>query len=505
MRSAIPRATRLFTVLSAVALPAQSVAQATATHGQDENRHAEEFRLPESPSPRAVFVLSPNPDAGMLPKMRMQLEVGHAYTLPELIDIAERENPETRIAWEAARNAAIGKGMAESTYLPTITAHVLGGYQGASGQNGSSGFTVKNSGNVFGSIEAVSLNWLLFDFGGRRNIAHAAGKLADAASIGFTASHQQTIYAVAMAYYSYVAATERHRTAADSLTNAQDVEAAAKARYSAGEGTVLETAQTRNLTAQAELTVVNAIGGEEQAYAALLAAMGISPLATVRIAPLEHRPLSEDDAIRVDSMLQDALSRRPDVLAAYSTLKASNASVGAAEAQNRPKMFLSATGAYVNGELGITAVPPIGGQLPTLNITGNQWNGTVLVGVSIPIFDSHRRSDAIRQARNEEDRASATLDRVRLHALREIVSAQIALRSSLAANDAAAVLKSAAQTSYDAALDSYRHGVGTVTASVEAEVQLFQARLAEDDAYTSALAAAATFAFATGQLGESPR
>lgn len=215
--------------------------------------------------------------------------------------------------------------------------------------------------------------------------------------------------------------------------------------------------------------------------------------------------MSEDDLTPVDQIVHDALTRRPDVLAAYRTLQASQASVKAAEAQNRPKIFLAGTGAYVSGQLGLTAVPSIGEQLPTVNITGNQWSGTVLLGVSIPIFDAHRRANAIRQAKNNEDTAAATLDQVRLNAMREIVSAQIALRTSLASSTAAASLKSAAQTSYDAALDSYKQGVGTVTATVEAETHLFQAELAEDDAYTSALSAAATIAFASGTLGAAPK
>jgi outer membrane protein len=122
----------------------------------------------------------------------------------------------------------------------------------------------------------------------------------------------------------------------------------------------------------------------------------------------------------------------------------------------------------------------------------------VLLGVSIPIFDAHRRANAIQQAKNDEDKAGATLDAVRLIAIREIVSAQISLRTSVAANEAAIVLRDTAQISYDAALDSYKQGVGTVTTAVEAETHLFEARLAEADAYTSTLSAAATLAYVTG-------
>jgi outer membrane protein len=487
--------------LAASPIHSQSVDQGSSSPKAD----VRPLSLPDAPLPQGNFLLPPNSDAGRIPIVRSALSRDHEYDLVELIDIAEREDPETRVAWERARNLAIGEGMAASTYLPFITANVLGGYQGVNGQNSSLGATVHNSGNVFGSVEAVSVEWLLFDFGGRKNIVGAARKLTNASNIAFTGAHQQVIYSVSIAYYAYLAAIERHQTAIKALANAEEIEAAVEARYNHGEGTVIETAQTRNLTAQAQFSVVNAQGAEQQGYATLLAAMGVSPLETIRIAPVVHRSLSTEDLAPVDQIVRDALARRPDVLAGYSTLQASQASVKVAEAQNRPKIFLSGTGAYVSGQLGLTAVPSFGEQLPTLNITGNQWNGTVLVGMSIPIFDAHRRANAIRQAKNDEDKAAATLDQVRLNAMREIVSAQITLRTSLAANDAALALKAAAQMSYDATLDAYKQGVGTVTASVDAETHLFQAELAEDDAYTSALSAAATIAFATGTLGAAPR
>ena len=486
-------------------IQAQNTTKPTSSATTSTSGRSASLRLPASPSPQQNFVLPPNFEAAVIPKPQTELTTGHEYTLTELIDIAERENPATRVAWQRARNAAIGAGVAESTYLPVITANVLGAYQGATGSNSSFGFNVQNSGNLFGSAETVSLTWLLFDFGGRKNIIDAARKLSDVSNIGFTGAHQQVIHTVSIAYYTYVAAIERHETALQSLANAKDIEAAAEARFKHGEGTVIETAHARDLTARGRLTVVNTQGAEEQAYAALLAAMGISPLTVIRIAPVERHPLSKEDIGPADQIVRDALSRRPDVLEAFATVQSSQAAVKVAQAQNRPKVFLAGTGAFVSGQLGLTAIPGVGEQLPTLNVTGNQWNGTVLLGVSIPIFDAHRRANAIQQAKNDEDKAAATLNEVRLNAVREIVSAQISLRTSLAANDAAAVLRATAQTSYDAALDSYKQGVGTVTAVVETETHLFDARLAEADAYISALSSAATLAYATGQLGSAPR
>src|SRR5438034_10668000 len=53
------------------------------------------------------------------------------YNLAELIDIAQRSNPETRVAWERARQAAAAVGLTESAYYPYLVAAAVGGYDRA--------------------------------------------------------------------------------------------------------------------------------------------------------------------------------------------------------------------------------------------------------------------------------------------------------------------------------------------------------------------------------------
>src|SRR5256714_6917914 len=53
------------------------------------------------------------------------------YNLADLIDIAQRSNPETRVAWERARMAAAAVGLTESAYYPYIVAAAAGGYDRA--------------------------------------------------------------------------------------------------------------------------------------------------------------------------------------------------------------------------------------------------------------------------------------------------------------------------------------------------------------------------------------
>ena len=105
------------------------------------------------------------------------------------------------------------------------------------------------------------------------------------------------------------------------------------------------------------------------------------------------------------------------------------------------------------------------------------------------------------RARAEADSADARLTQVRDDAVRQIVLADNALRTSLSAYSASRTLEAAAQTTFNSALAAYRSGVGTITDLTIAETQLLQARNAVTDAYSTALSSAATLAFATGRAG----
>jgi len=449
------------------------------------------------------YVLPANPSLGAVPAAPA-LDSGHPYTLPELIDIAQSSHPETRIAWNDARNAALAAGIAQSAYLPRVTASVIGGHTSAHGQSTAPGATLDTSATGTGTISAVSLQWLLFDFGQREATVEAAQQLSVASNIAFTAAHQRVIHEVCIAFYALAAAQAHVGTAEQSLRNALDVEAAATERYKRGIGTVIEVNQARQASAQARLAGIRAKGGAQDAYLSLVGAMGISPLTKFKVADVSQRALSGSMLQPVERIVSEALARRPDVLGAYAAQKASAASVRAAEADFRPKVFMSATGSYNTGHLGVSAIPAAGQQPPTFNVSNSRWGSTVLVGISVPLYDGRVRDSVLMQAQANADKAAAALDRVREEAVRQIVAAQNTLETSLAAHDASIALAQAAQTSFDAAFDAYRHGVGSITAATVAQTQLLQAKAASNDAHSAALAAAATLAFATGALGAAP-
>jgi outer membrane protein len=155
----------------------------------------------------ATYVLPANSELAGLPPP-FPLDPNHTYSLAELIDIAQSNNPLTRTAWNKAREVALAAGIAKSTYLPRLTAAAIGGYQ-LSQIAGPLGTTVTNQ--LDGTISLLSFEWLLFDFGERDAIVEAANQASVISNIGFTADHQKLIYDVSSAFYANAAARARYQ------------------------------------------------------------------------------------------------------------------------------------------------------------------------------------------------------------------------------------------------------------------------------------------------------
>lgn len=485
-----------------LAPPAPDVPWTPATRGDGEII-AGEAAKPSAPRSNG-YVLPANPIAAGGPGGTPQIDSSHTYTLAELIDLAESHNPVTRMAWQSARNAALATGIAKAAYLPSLSASVVGAYQGSHNDSTVPGVHGGDNASLHGSISALSVQWLLFDFGERDGLVDASKQISTIANISFTAAHQQVIYQVSLAYYAHAAAVARVATAQKALDNARTIEVAAEAKRSQSIGTIIEVAQSRQITAQAQLADVQAHGQSDNAYISLIAAIGLSPLAHLRLADITHRKLSTSMQEPIERIVSDALARRPDVLSAYAAREASLAKLKAAKAEFLPKLFLSATGSYASTGLDVTALPGFGQQPPTINVAGSHWGSTVLLGVTMPLYDGGVRRALEGQARSDAARSDAALERVRDEATREVVAAGNNLRTSLAALDASEALASASQTTFDAALDAYRQGIGSITDVTHAETVLLEAQNASTDAYSAALSSAATLALSVGTLGNSP-
>jgi outer membrane protein TolC len=124
--------------------------------------------------------------------------------------------------------------------------------------------------------------------------------------------------------------------------------------------------------------------------------------------------------------------------------------------------------------------------------------GSLLFSFSVPIYDGGTRGSRVSVARSKLHASEEQLAKAQDTASQQIVNAYNALVSYLAEYDAATTYRDAAHTAYDAALRSYRQGVGTYTDLTTEENAMVQAETQVEDARAGAHTAAAALAFAMG-------
>jgi outer membrane protein len=447
----------------------------------------------EAPAP--TFALPRDP-ALPWPDKEARLDPAHRFSLPELIDIAQQRNKETRIAWEQARQAAIGVGIARAAFLPEITASVLAGYQRVASPFPTNlvrqGYITANAQEV---LPELAIKYLLIDFGGGREAAEQGARhLSFAANVEFTAAHQKLILSVAQAYFALDAVDAQLEAARRALADAHSLRQAAEALRGRGLATVVDTQVAERGMAQATFDVAQATATQHQASYALLQVLELPPNTRLLVENSFDRPIARETLRTVDQMMQDALRQRADLLAGLARLRAADAGIAEARANMAPKLLIDAN---VQGNVGRISVD--GGPYQSVA----QPQAGLFLRFEWPLFQGGLRENQLRQAQSRRAAAEDALEASSTAAMREVALAYDQVQTGLRQHDAAAALQRAAQSAYVSALDAYRHGTGSFTDAVNATTALAAARATVVKAHAQALINAAGLAFAAGELTSS--
>src|SRR5271155_1107524 len=133
-----------------------------------------------------------NQQLSSLPDTKYSLDPAKAYTLAELIDLAEQHNPETRLAWQQAKARAAALGIARGALFPTLAAVALGSTARVQVLLNSEFF--RQTYGVFSP--ELHVEYLIFDFGGRGGAIDAAKANLLAANLTFNDTHLKIIFQV---------------------------------------------------------------------------------------------------------------------------------------------------------------------------------------------------------------------------------------------------------------------------------------------------------------------
>ena len=420
------------------------------------------------------------------------IDTSHVYSLIELIDIAQSRNPSTRIAWEQARQAAIGVGIARAAYLPALTASALVGYQAIVAPfPNTRGYITSNSAEV---IPQLAITYLLLDFGGREAAVKEAGQQSIAANAAFSAANQLLIFNVARAYFTVDGVDATLRAAQQGLADAQVVQQSAEALYNRGLATIVDVQLARRGTAQAQFDLSKAKAGHNDAMYYLLAVMDLPPTTKLRVVDSSTRPLPPRSSRTVDEVLSQALHRRPDLLADVAKLRATDANIAAARSAMDPTVKL---GGFIQFNAGTINVD----QGPYSSVA--QPQGEVLLTLNWPLYEGGLLQNKLQLAQSQREEAADELKLQTDQALREVALAYDQIETALDQYDAAIALQTASEAAFVSARDSYAHGVGTLTDAASAQTGLATARAEVAQAHAQSLVNAAALALATGELTSS--
>jgi outer membrane protein TolC len=437
---------------------------------------------------------------------KLGIDPKKVYGLPELIDIAERSNPQTRVAWEHARQAAESVGLSQSAYFPYLAAsagasydHLFFAFPTLEQGPGPRQVSVVGGGSLVFEVPmasaALSLKWLLFDFGERKAGVNAAKEQLVMANVVFNATHQQIVFAVTQRFYELNTARQKVEVAQSSLEAAETISRAAQARMDQGLATKPEVLQAQEQTARAAFDLEAANSSLSDAQIALVESLGILPTTELQVADMSGKPLPASLNESLDDMMELALSQRPDLIAALANVRARRAEVAKARAAYYPKIGVGASAGWA--EMGV--------RTPNLPyVWGNDPIYGAALTIELPLFDGFARSNQRRQAESELEAAQSELAASRDAAIREVWQAYTDLTTSLRKQDSATELLSAAGNAFEASEAAYRQGLGTYVDVANAQRSLAAARSDAVDTRAAIYTASTALALSVGDLGRGP-
>jgi outer membrane protein len=428
---------------------------------------------PSAPS-RSVPAFSPDP--------------AKVYSLSDLVNLAEQNNPDTRVAWENAKARAADLGVSKATLYPTLTALALA--DSSRVDIFFSPLWIRQTTGTFSPT--LSLDYILFDFGRRfQEIAISRSNLLSANYL-FTDTHRRIIFQVMEAYYRVLNSKGQEEAQEANLKNAETVRDAAEARLHEGLATLPDVLEARSAAAQADYDLQAAIGATEIAHGDLATAIGVSPTIQFQVESIDDLTIPQELTDTVEKSIDRALAQRPDLMQQVEQLRAAGSEIKAAKTAYYPTLSF-------NGYGGLSRTYGQQGLMPGL-YSPNQETWDARLTLSWNLFDGFARESRLARARADQKQAAAQVDAIRDQVENQVWAAYSNARTALREQRAAAALLAAATESYNAALESYNYGVRSQIDVVSAQRELAVARTADVSARTQLLTGIAALAFQTADL-----
>lgn len=419
---------------------------------------------------------------------------GAPLGLADVVDLALCASPDTRSAWAVVAERAAGVGMGRAAYLPTLSA--TGQWlrdDNVSHVPEHADLSSDYSSSVHS--ESLSLEWVLYDSGGRHAALDSARRLLRAAQASKNAAILDVSTKAAKSYFAAQAARGRLLADEEIVAQAERGLAAATQRVERGIAPINEEYQTRVAAEQAIVTR-NKDRGESLASLGTLAdVMALPPDTSLTLEDMTAvMPEASASFHRsVSQLIADAMHDHPSILAAKESLAAARSEVGRLKASGWPTIKL--VGQYSRNDQPVQ----LSRGFPHYPATGH--DGYIGVQVNVPIFEGLSTTYQVRQAEAQVDERAIDLDKARQQVALQVWTSYQALEADTDNLDASRRLEEVATKSWESAVRRYQSGVGAVLELTSAQSSLAQAKQGRVEAIATWNYDKVALAAALGKLG----
>jgi outer membrane protein len=317
----------------------------------------------------------------------------------------------------------------------------------------------------------ATVTQLITDFGRSTNLVSSAKLNEKAENENAIATQEQIRLAVDQSFYSALQAHSITRVAEETVKSRQTVADQIQALFQSKLKSELDLSFANVNLAQAKLLLLDAQNNENAAYASLAAVLGFANLQNFRLVE-DTSPLSAPPA-DIDSLISDAFSKRPELLA----LNYEYESARKFQTAERDLAFptVRAVGAIGDVPAGNAALAPNGSAL-------SNWYGAVGANIEVPIFNGFLLSARAQEAKLKTQAASE-----RLRDLRDRISRDVRtswLNANTAHNRLAVSqqLLDQSNLALDLAQTRYKLGLGSIVELSQSQLQQTQAEIGNTQA-----------------------
>ena len=412
--------------------------------------------------------------APQIPSGQMQL------TLHQAEGLALKNNP--RVSYSKLLTFAQHQLVREtrSAELPTATGN-LTAVDAHEGTRLTAG--VLNNPTVFERAGAgVTVGQLLTDFGRTPNLVASQHFREQSQQESEQATEADILLATDQAFYAALAAQQQLLVAQQTVNTRQTSADQVKALANAKLRSELDLSFANVNLAQAKLLLLDAQNRKDAAFAALNEIFGFEKQTSYLLVDESGKALSTPPTDQ-ETLVQDALRSRPDLVALDDQFQAEKRFARAEHELNRPT---------------ISALAAIGGTPIRPDQITTSWYGAAGVNMSIPIFNGFLFSARAHEA---DYRASALQQQVRDlrgRIARDVRVTWLQVNTAYQRVDVTAQLLEQANLALDLAQTRYKLGLASIVELSQAQLQQTDAQIGNVNARYDYLAALSNLTYQTG-------